>query len=144
LRSILAILVVNLSFAETSNTAKPIKSRSSRPCFNPRYQRIFYLLCAPFIFAFVAFNLLDLDGSDLSSFNHYGERYISLGEPETEFRIKPPTERIKYLDGCFNLVVQRFRSLTGSRNRAPRTPSFLEKARSHLYRVSLPRDAVPG
>ena len=44
------------------------------------------------VFAFVVFNLLDLDGSNLFSLSRYAKRYILLGEPETEFRIKPVAE----------------------------------------------------
>ena len=67
----------------------------------PTY-RIF--LCTPFIFSFVAFNLLDLHGSNLTSLNRYAEPYILFGEQESEFRIKPLTERVQYLDNSFNLM----------------------------------------
>ena len=134
----------NINFAKASVITNEVISTSSRPYFHARRRRLIYLLCTPFLIAFVAFNLLDLDCSNLPSLNHYGERYVLLAEPATEVQFKPLTERIEYLDTSLNLMSQRSRGLISSPNRAPRTPSFLEKARSHLYHVSLPRDSVPG
>ena len=136
--------MANTIFAEASIIANGIIASSWLPYFHARYRRIVFLLCTPFILAFVTSNLLDLDGFNLASLNRYAEPYILFGEPETEFRIKPLTERLQYLGNSFNLMGQRSRGLISSQNHAPQAPSLLEKARSHLYHVSLPRDSGPG
>lgn len=95
----------------------------------------------PFIFSFIAFNLLDLDGSNLTK---CFDRLIIEGDIGTVPRIDPTLDRIE----CFkadsaltpNLVLDdgQFRLIEA------RALSRLESARTHRYHVSLPRDAVPG
>ena len=87
--------------------------------------------------AFIAFNILDLDGSNLESLTKCFDRLAIEGP----IGVDPLPKRVEYL--------KNDRILTP--NDSPRwqiieqrAPSRLEKARTHRYHVSLPRDAVPG
>ena len=98
----------------------------------------------PFVFAFIAFNILDLDGSNLISFTRCFERSMIDADIAAAPRIEPLPERFEYFEN------KRILTATDSSDRARwhtselRALSRLEKARTHLYHVSLPRDSVPG
>jgi hypothetical protein len=98
----------------------------------------------PFVFAFIAFNILDLDGSNLGSLTRCFEHSIVDAEVAASLRVEPSPERFEYYDDA------QLMTANGSPDRARcdraqlRALSRLEKARSHLYHVSLPRDSVPG
>jgi len=95
----------------------------------------------PFVFSFIAFNLLDLDGSNLTK---CFDRLIIDGDINAVPRFDPIPDRnecfkdARLLTSNVTLEDGQFRVV------AARGPSRLEKARNHLYHVSLPRDAVPG
>ena len=95
----------------------------------------------PFVFCFIAFNLLDLDGSNLTK---CFDRTIIDGDIGALPRFDPIPDR----NECFkdDLLLTSTVTLDDGQFRvvAARGPSRLEKARNHLYYVSLPRDAVPG
>ena len=99
----------------------------------------------PFVFAFIAFNILDLDGSNLASLTKCFERFIIDAEPAAATRVDPLPERFDNFENDHLLL-----TLDDSSDRAHyqtielRALSRLEKARTHLYHVSLPRDSVPG
>ena len=98
----------------------------------------------PFVLTFIAFNLLDLDGSNLASLTRCFDHFIVDAEVAASPRMDPLPERFEYLDQEQILTADdspdRARCLTAQL----RSLSRLEKARSHLYHVSLPRDSVPG
>ena len=99
----------------------------------------------PFLLAFIAFNILDLDGSNLASLTRSFDRFVVDAEIGAVTRIDPLPEHSEYFENDHRLLTlddssDRVRYHTNSL----RAPSRLEKARSHLYHVSLPRDSVPG
>jgi len=98
----------------------------------------------PFVLTFIAFNLLDLDGSNLASLTRCFDHFIVDAEVAASPRMDLLPERFEYLDQEQILTADdspdRARCLTAQL----RSLSRLEKARSHLYHVSLPRDSVPG
>jgi hypothetical protein len=98
----------------------------------------------PFVFVFIAFNLLDLDGSNLASLKRCFDHFIVDADVAASPRIDPLPERFDYLDTKRILVTPDSPDPVRWHLSVLRSPSRLEKARSHLYRVSLPRDSVPG
>jgi len=115
-----------------------------RPDSRARLQRTICVASLPFVLAFIAFNILDLDGSNLSSLTTFFERSIVDGDVCMLPRVDPAPEQLDPL-AKIDLVSDR-----GARDCARRelgelhALSRLEKARTHLYHISLPRDSVPG
>ena len=99
----------------------------------------------PFVVAFIAFNILDLDGSNLASLTRSFDRFVVDAEIGAATRVDPLPERFEPFENDHRLLTlddasDRVRYHTNE----TRALSRLEKARSHLYHVSLPRDSVPG
>ena len=94
--------------------------------------------------AFIAFNILDLDGSNLISLNKKFEISIFVGDVVATPRIDPFPERGEGLTS--DRILSPNDSPHYARLKITELGNFspLERARSHLYHVSLPRDAVPG
>jgi hypothetical protein len=99
----------------------------------------------PFVIAFIAFNILDLDGSNLASLTKSLDRFVIDAELAAATRVDPVPERLNHFENDHRLL-----TLPDSSDRVRyesiefRALSGLEKARRHLYHVSLPRDSVPG
>jgi hypothetical protein len=99
----------------------------------------------PFVIAFIAFNILDLDGSNLASLTKAFDRFVIDAELGAAMRIDPLPDRVENFDSDHGLL-----ALVDSSDRVRyetielRALSRLEKAKTHLYHVSLPRDSVPG
>jgi hypothetical protein len=98
----------------------------------------------PFVFAFIAFNVLDLDGSNLAALTKYFDRVVIDAAVAAAPEVIPPPERVQ------SRTLDHF-SVPGDESdrvrfkaTVPRANSRLEISRSHLYHVSLPRDSVPG
>ena len=113
--------------------------------FTSRVRRIACIACTPFVFAFIAFNILDLDGSNLTSLTKCFDRFVVDAEIGAATRVDPLPERFEPFENDHRLLTlddssDRVRYYTNEL----RALSRLEKARSHLYHVSLPRDSVPG
>ena len=98
----------------------------------------------PFTFAFIFFNLLDLDGSNLDSFTRCFDRSITDGDVETDTRVEPRLEREEFLWREWILTPKDSSDFARFKGTELRIVAPLEKARTHLYHVSLPRDSVPG
>ena len=95
----------------------------------------------PFVFAFISFNLLDLDGSNLAPFS---ERSIIDGDVGTDARIDPLPERVECLQSEWISIPKDSRCFARFQGAELRVIARLEKARTHRYHVSLPRSSVPG
>src|SRR6266404_1927049 len=87
----------------------------------------------PFVLAFIAFNILDLDGSNLGSLSKCFDRLAIEGDVGVTPRVDPLPERVESLNN------DRILTPTDSRDQAHweiaelRALSRLEKARTHLY-----------
>ena len=112
--------------------------------FTSQVQRAACLACMPFVFVFIAFNLLDLDGSNLASLTRCFDHFIVDADVAASPRIDPLPERFDYLETKRILVTPDSPDPVRCHLNELRSASRLEKARSHLYHVSLPRDSVPG
>jgi hypothetical protein len=104
--------------------------------------RAMYIVCMCFVFSYIAFDVLDLDGSNLSRIKTPAERGVIAAEvtPSVDLRYSPePTVPL----GDSHLL---FPALTGKKNRQRETRasgfSLFISARSHGYHVGLPRDSV--
>jgi hypothetical protein len=113
--------------------------------FTSQVRRAACIACMPFVVAFIAFNILDLDGSNLASLTRSFDRFVIDAELGGVTKIDPLPERFEPFENEHRLL-----RLDDSSDRARhntnelRALSRLEKARTHLYHVSLPRDSVPG
>ena len=94
--------------------------------------------------AFIAFNVLDLDGSNLESLTKCFDRLAIEGVIGASPWVDPPPKRVEYLKNDRVLTPNDSPDQTRWQITERRAPSRLEKARTHRYHVSLPRDAVPG
>jgi hypothetical protein len=98
----------------------------------------------PFVFAFVAFNLLDLDGSNFATLTQWFEHVSIVGVVGTEPPVDPRPERVELLASDSATTPSRFQDIPQAQFlRLLGFPS-LGMARAHHYRVGLPRDDVPG
>jgi hypothetical protein len=100
-----------------------------------------FIACMPFVFSFIVFNLLDLDGSNLTK---CFDRSIIEGDIDAGPRIDPVPERVEFFRCDHVLTLNVTHDDGGFHIDGARAPSRLENARTHLYYVSLPRDSVPG
>jgi hypothetical protein len=109
-----------------------------------KLRRATCLACSPFIFAFIAFNILDLDGSNLASLTKCSNRLVIDADVGPSARVEPLPQRLEYFDNHRTLKPNDSSDQARWEIAELRALSRLEKARTHLYHVSLPRDAVPG
>src|SRR5258705_10282235 len=109
-----------------------------------KLRRAACIACMPFVFAFIAFNILDLDGSNLISFTRCFERSMIDADIAAAPRIDPLPERFEYFENKHVLIANDSPDQARWHTSELRALSRLEKARAHLYHVSLPRDSVPG
>ena len=109
-----------------------------------KLRRATCIACMPFVFAFIAFNILDLDGSNLISFTRSFEHSMIDADIATAPRIEPLPERFECFENKRILTVNDSPDQARWHTSELRALSRLEKARTHLYHVSLPRDSVPG
>ena len=105
--------------------------------------RIAYLACMPFVFAYIFFDVLDLDGSNLPSLTSRMERSAIVAELGTDENVESLPERVQPATSGDVPATERWHDDARFRFIKLLTLSPLEKARTHRYRVSLPRDAVP-
>lgn len=109
-----------------------------------KLRRAACIACMPFMLAFIAFDILDLDGSNLGSLTKCFDRLVIEGDIGTSLRVDPLPERVEYLENDRILTPNDSPDQARWQMTEQRALSRLEKARTHRYHVSLPRDAVPG
>lgn len=112
--------------------------------FTSQVRRVACIACMPFVFAFIAFNLLDLDGSNFLSLTRWFDHFIVDADVAASPRIDPLPEDFEYSANKLIQITDHPLDQARYHMSELRSPSRLEKARSHRYHVSLPRDAVPG
>ena len=98
----------------------------------------------PFVIAFIAFNILDLDGSNLASLTRSLDRFVIDAELGAATCIDPLPEEFDNFENDHPLTLDDSSDRVRYQTIELRARSRLEKARTHLYHVSLPRDSVPG
>ncbi len=106
--------------------------------------RAMYIASMCFVFSYIAFDVLDLDGSNLPSFLATLERSSVVAEIRSEPDIPDSFDRIEHAWTTAAPVADEFTTY----NRLLMTPvpefSLLALARAHGFRVGLARDDLPG
>lgn len=108
------------------------------------FRRAACIASMPFVFAFIAFNLLDLDGSNLLALNRIPRWTIVDADLATSPSIKPLPEQFERHDAERLLTPNHLPDQWHWKIVALHALSRIEKTRTLLYHVSLPRDSVPG
>jgi len=72
------------------------------------------------------------------------DRSITDGDVETDTRVEPRLEREEFLWREWILTPKASSDFARFKGTELRIVAPLEKARTHLYHVSLPRDSMPG
>src|SRR5689334_21926888 len=97
----------------------------------------------PFILAFIAFNILDLDGSELISFSRNFELSIFIGDVDRTPRLDTFSEHFELPNAAQQLAPDRSRNDTLSPAQISKFP-LIRIARDHGYRVGLARHSLPN
>jgi len=98
----------------------------------------------PFILAFIAFNILDLDGSNLISLSKNFELSIFAGDVDVTFRIDPFPTTPELLNTARILVPSLSRNDALGRWAEISQSTLICTARDHGYRVGLARHSLPN
>ena len=98
----------------------------------------------PFILAFIAFNILDLDGSNLISLSKNFELSIFAGDVDVTFRIDPFPTTPELLNTARILVPSLSRNDALRRWVEISQSTLIRTARDHGYRVGLARHSLPN
>ena len=109
-----------------------------------KLRRATCVACSPFIFAFIAFNILDLDGSNLEFLTTCSNRLILDADVGTSPSVDPLPQQLEFFHNHRTLTPKDSSGRAAWKIANLHALSRLEKARTHLYHVSLPRDSVPG
>jgi hypothetical protein len=106
-------------------------------------QRAIYFACVCFVFSYIVFNVLDLDGSNLPSFAATIERASIVAVIPSEVEISYTPDAVEHLQIIKALLTDRFREYVRFRMTRARESSLLALARAHGYRIGLARDSLP-
>jgi hypothetical protein len=98
------------------------------------------IACVPIVFAYIFFDVLDLDGSNLTRFLTHMERAAIVAEAITGIELQDPPQAADSRDHLAALSTDHFREI--GRPRQTRTLSFAlpYSTRSHGDRASSQRD----
>lgn len=103
-----------------------------------------YIVCLCFVFSYIAFNVLDLDGSNLSAFVKPTERssIVAVIPSAAEIPYSPP-DRVEHVRTVAALVADVFTEYARFQTTRIAKSSLLANARAHGYRIGLARDDLP-
>ncbi len=110
---------------------------------NSSLQRAMYIVCLCFVFSYIAFNVLDLDGSNLPSVAKAVERSSILAVIPSDAEIPYSSDRV---EDAWTIAAQRANSLADyTRFQMTRLAesSLFASPRAHGYRIGLARDDLP-
>src|SRR5437762_911356 len=99
-----------------------------------KLRRATCLACSPFIFAFIAFNILDLDGSNLASLTKCSSRLVIDADVGPSARVEPLPQRLEYFDNHRTLSKRPFRPSALENCCATRTIPSRESSNPSLSR----------
>ena len=103
---------------------------------NSSRQRAMYIVCMCFVFSYIAFNVLDLDGSNLTAL----ERSSMLAVMPSDVEIPYSPARVERAPRNNNLLSTNDESSPRQAHLSVLTPASL--ARAHGYKVSLARNSL--
>ena len=108
-----------------------------------RLLQFLHAFCMVFVLSYVFFDVLDLDGSNLSALATRTDRAVIAAETPADDESPHRPARAD----LWNTVVtapQALALLDHAESAEPVPSSPFNSARAHGYRVGLPRDAIPG
>jgi hypothetical protein len=106
-------------------------------------QRAMYIVCMCFVLSYIAFNILDLDGSNLRSFVTPMERSSIVGVIPPDLEIPYSSDRVEHVRTIAALVADIFTEYARRQTTRIAKSSPLGNARAHGYRIGLARDDLP-
>jgi hypothetical protein len=110
---------------------------------HPKRQRVMYLACVCFVFSYIAFDVLDLDGSNFPTLVGVIERSAIVAVLPSEVEISSSHDPIEHSQTVKILFADRLREYV--RFQMTRVLESLPRAlaRAHGYRIGLARDSLP-
>jgi hypothetical protein len=113
-----------------------------RPIYSSLSWRVAYVVCTLLVFSYILFDVLDLDGSNFPWVQV--ERTVIVAEIPSDMELIHVLDRAGNWENASVLCADRSREYAWvQRTEFPRS-SPLDSARSHGYRVGLPRgNSVP-
>jgi hypothetical protein len=112
--------------------------------FTSQVRRAACIACTPFILAFIVFNILDLDGSDLISLSKNFEISIVVGDVDPKPRTDPSSEALELPNAARILAPALSRNHALLHCAEILKFSLIGIARDHGYRVGLARHSLPN
>lgn len=103
--------------------------------------RLVHVLCMVFVFSYIVFDILDLDGSNLPAIVNPAEWAVISAEMPAHLE---QSERLDRAELWNDTVPAPDLAPASTRFREAERPPFspLDSARAHGYRIGLPRDAI--
>ena len=111
---------------------------------NSNWQRAMFIVCMCFVFSYIVFNMLDLDGSNLRSFVRPLERYSVVAVIPADVEIPRFSERVEHTWTIAALMADTFTEYARFQTTTVPESSLLASARAHGYRIGLARDDLPN
>lgn len=102
-----------------------------------------YIVCMCFVFSYIAFNVLDLDGSNLLSLATPLERSSVIAVIPSEVEIPYSSDRVEHARTIAGLVADSFTEYARFQMTTVSKSSLLASVRAHGYRIGLARDDLP-
>jgi hypothetical protein len=108
-----------------------------------KQQRAMYFVFVCFVFSYIAFDVLDLDGSNLPSFAPTIERSAIVAVIPSEVEISYSSDAVDHLHTISALLADPLREYLRLRMTSASESSLLLLARAHGYHIGLARDSLP-
>ena len=105
--------------------------------------RAMYIVCMCFVFSYIAFDVLDLDGSSLPSLVTTLERSSVVAVILSEVEIPYSSDRVEHARTIAALVADTFTEYARLQMTTVPESSLLASARAHGCRIGLARDDLP-
>lgn len=110
---------------------------------NSSRQRAMYIVCICFVFSYIAFDVLDLDGSNLPSLVTTLERPSIVAVIPSEIEIPYSSDRVEHARTIAAAVADAFTAYARFQMTTAPESSLLASARAHGSRIGLARDDLP-
>ena len=114
-----------------------------RHVYKSSRQRALYIVCVCFVFSYIAFDVLDLDGSNLPSFVTTLERSFVLAVIPSNVEIPHSSDQGEHARTIAALPEDSSAEYTRFQMTKLARSSLLASARAHGYRIGLARDDLP-
>lgn len=110
---------------------------------NASLQRAMYIVCLCFVFSYIAFDVLDLDGSNLPSYLTAVQHSSILAVVPSEAEIPYSSDRGEHGRTMAALAAHTLTEYTRLQMTRFAESSLFASPRAHGYRIGLARDDLP-